>query len=63
VEALVSRHLEDAKKVTITGTALFPYRNVKIQSLYGSCEKQGFVKMTMSRVVCLLECPLGELPP
>ena len=40
---------------------LAAHENEKIQSLYGSCEKQCFVKAAVSRAVRLRQCPLGEL--
>ena len=52
MEALVSRHHQGTKKVSVTGAGL-TYRNVKIQSLYGSWEKQGFVKVAVSRAASL----------
>ena len=41
---------------------LATYGNVKVQSLYRSWERWGFVKVAVSRAVRLWECPLGELP-
>ena len=41
---------------------LAAYGNVKIQSLFGSWEKRGFLKVTVRRAVPLRECPLGKLP-
>ena len=38
------------------------YGNVTIQSLYGSWEKQSFVKAAISRAARLQECLFGELP-
>ena len=32
-----------------------------MQSLYGSCEKQGFVQVALRRAVRLRECPIGEI--
>ena len=32
-----------------------------MQSLYGSCEKQGFVQVAVRRAVRLRECPIGEV--
>ena len=59
-KALVSGHPRDAKKVSVTGAGRL--RELKIQSLYESREKRGFVKAAVSRAVRLRECPLGELP-
>ena len=41
---------------------LATYGKVKIQSLYGSWEKWGFVKVAVRRAAHLWKCPLGELP-
>ena len=46
--------------MSITGAGRL--QNVKIQRLYGSRVKRGFVKVAVSRAVSLRECPLGELP-
>ena len=32
-----------------------------MQSLYESCEKQGFVQVAVRRAVRLRECPMGEV--
>ena len=41
---------------------LAAYGNVKIQSLYESWEKRGFVKVAVTRAVLLRGCLLGEPP-
>ena len=41
---------------------LAAYGNVKIQSLYESWEKRGFVKVALTRAVLLRGCLLGEPP-
>ena len=63
MEALISGHPWDAEKVPVSWRPLTgAYGNVKIQSLYGSSEKRGFVKAAVIRVVRLRECPLEVLP-
>ena len=52
MKALVSSHHQGTKKVSVTGAGL-TYGNVKIQSLCGSWEKQGFVKEAVSRAAPL----------
>ena len=49
-------------KRCLTAAELAAYRNVKIQSLYGSWEKWGFVKVAITRAVPFRERPFGELP-
>ena len=46
VEALVTGHPWDVKKVSSLG--LVTYKKVKVPSLYGSWDKQGFVKVAVS---------------
>ena len=52
MEALISSHHQGTKKVSVTGAGL-TYGNVKIQSLCGSWEKHGFVKVAVSRAAPL----------
>ena len=52
VEALISRHHQDTKKVSVTGVGhLREYKNTEF--VYGSWEKQGFVKVAISRAAPL----------
>ena len=46
MEALVTGHPWDVKKVSSLG--LVTYKKVKVPSLYGSWDKQGFVKVAVS---------------
>ena len=39
---------------------LAAYRNIKIQNLYGSWEKKGFLKAAVNRAIRLWECLSGE---
>ena len=55
----MSGHPWSMKKVSITRAGHI--WNAKIQSLFGSWEKQGFVKVAIRRAVCFWEYPLGEL--
>ena len=55
----MSGHPWSMKKVSITRAGRI--WNAKIQSLFGSWEKQGFVKVAIRRAVCFWEYPLGEL--
>ena len=55
----VNGNPQDAKKVSETrGSRLW---DGKINNLYGSCKKRGFVNEAISRTVRLRECPLGVL--
>ena len=53
-----SWHPREAKKVSVAGAGMAAYRNVKVQSFYGSWESSRYV----SRAVSLRECPLEKLP-
>ena len=61
MEALVSGHPQDAKKVSVTGVQA-SYKNVKIQSLYivWQLSKSGFCEGALSRAVHVWERSLGE---
>ena len=62
MEAVISGHPQDTKKVSLTILELAFYGNVTIQNLYGSSEKQSFVNAAISRAARLQECLFGELP-
>ena len=57
MDALVSGHPRDVKRVSLTGAGRLREINGKIQSSYVSCGKRGFVKAAVSRAVRLPECP------
>ena len=60
MEALVSGHPRDAKKVPVPGAGRL--RECKKQSLYESWEKQSFKKVAVSKAVILRGRLLGEPP-
>ena len=59
VEALVSGHPQDVKRMSITGAG--GLRECKNTEVVWELRKTGFVKAVVSRAVCLQGCPLGEL--
>ena len=59
VEALVSGHPQDVKRMSITGACCL--RECKNTEVVWELRKTGFVKAVVSRAVCLQGCPLGEL--
>ena len=63
MKALVSGHRAGAKMVSVTGADRLREINAKIQSLYGSREKRGFVKMSVSRAGRLWESVLLTFCP
>ena len=63
VKASLSGHLRDAKMVSVTRAGRLREISAKIQSLYGSREKRGFVKMSVSRAGRLWESVLLTFCP